>query len=231
MKCSAHALVFTTALFLNACTLRADPATIALATTAVPSVWERALNVRADSLAAFTGMMDTKMFGTGDIVGGVFEICPLPFLSLQLRGSYADQFDGLEGAATYLEQTVGSSLDIEEFAIVPLELGIVARFPLSNYFSIYAGGGWGYYVTPAFTLVSDNEFQIDEDIDDISGYWGLVGLEAGFHPIFVFAEAKFSKIFVDEYEIPVDKYGIQGTLTTDIDLSGATLLAGVRLKW
>ncbi|MGI5868698.1 MAG: hypothetical protein ACOX9C_04540 [Kiritimatiellia bacterium] len=195
-----------------------------------PSVWH-APHLRYNAIAGYFGMMDTEMLGEGDIVGGSLEISPVPFFSLQLRASYADHFEGITEFAHDLLPHVRHTLKIEEFSVVPLELGIVGRFPILPYVGIYGGGGWGYYVIPTFEAVSATDFSIAEDIDDISGWWWLLGAEAGLHPLYVFVEAKYTHIVADDYTVEVDYYGIKGTLKADIDLSGTMLLAGIRLKW
>ena len=233
MKHTLRALIPALACALTAGGTFADAATTALATSMVassPSIWHTP-HLRYSSFAGYFGSMDTEMLGAGDIVGGALEFSPIPFFSLQLRGGYADQFEGTEAFASDIMPQIRTTLEFDDFSVVPLELGIIGRFPVAPFISVYGGGGWGYYVIPTFEAVAANDFSVSEDIDDISGWWWLAGAEAGLHPIYVFVEAKYTHIVANDYTVDVDYFGIQGELTADIDLSGMMLLAGIRLKW
>lgn len=226
---------------------RAEPSAALVGALAAssPSIWHQP-NLRADSLGIYKGTMDTEMLGKGDIVGGIFEFSPLPLISIQLRAGYADAFEKLDFAATGLEtlyefyptaaavmteKGMDETLMVDDFCVIPLEIGLVGRVPFAGIFGVYLGGGWGYYVIPAFDIASEGGFSASEDIDDIAGYWGLVGVEAGLPNLCVFAEAKYTHIVEEDYEIDIEYHGYEGTVTADIDLSGMTLLAGLRLKW
>lgn len=233
MKPAHRALLTAFACAASASCAFADAAATALATTVLaanPSIWH-APNLRYSSFAGYFGTMDTEMLGSGEIVGGALELSPIPFFSLQLRGGYADQFEGTEDFASEILPQIRTTLEIDEFSVVPLEIGIIGRFPITPFLNVYAGGGWGYYVIPTFEAVAAEEFSVSEDIDDISGGWWLVGAEAGLHPIYVFVEAKYTHIVANDYTVDVDYQGFRGQLTADIDLSGMMMLAGVRLKW
>lgn len=205
-------------------------------------------DAKANTLGAFKGIMQTEMLGDGDIVGGMFEFEILPQVSIQFRGAYADSFEELDDVSGMIDElsTVipdlnywasyynldAYSVELENFCIVPLELGLIARVPLpANPVTFYAGGGVGYYVIPAFDVIASGGFSAEEDIDNIFGYWGLVGVEAGIPNLCVFAEAKYTDIAEESLEFDVDMLGYKGTLSADIDLSGMTYLVGVRLKW
>lgn len=206
-----------------------------------------AFAAKADSLGAYVGTMDTQLLGAGDIVGGIFEFEPLPLVAIQFRGGYAGSFDQIDlgtvdydnlpqstqGATSSILNFLNSSgsVELEDFCVIPLEIGLVGKLPLFGFLGVYAGGGVGYYVVPAFDIASEGGFSASEDIDDISGYWGLVGIEAGFPSLCFFAEAKYTSIVEEDLDIEVEYAGYTGTLTADIDLSGMTYLAGVRLKW
>lgn len=215
--------------------------------TVVAAFAAMASAARADSLGAYYGIMDTELLGKGDIVGGVFEFDAMPLVSIQLRGAYADSFEELDDLggmikslnAEYpqLAQLASSyglnshDLEIDDFCIIPLEAGIVAKFSLLGTIGVYAGGGAGYYVVPAFDIISSGGFSASQDIDNIVGYWGLVGVEAGPPGISLFAEAKYTHIKDGGLEMEIDYLGYKGTLTADINLSGFTYLVGLRLKW
>lgn len=225
----------------------ADPLSAYTSTMVLSPLSSRVQGLRADTLAAYTGTMDTQLVGTGDIVGGIFEVELVPGLAIQLRGGYADSFGQLDlGTVNYdnlppetrgITQAILNDLnsagkvELEDFCIVPLEVGLVGRVPFLGFVWVYAGGGAGYYVVPAFDFASDGGFSASEDIDYFSGYWGLVGVEAGFPHLCLFAEAKYTKIVQKDIDIDVEYYGYTGTLTADVDLSGMSFLAGVRIKW
>lgn len=205
-------------------------------------------DAKADSLGAFTGIMQTDVLGDGDIVGGMFEFDILPQVSIQFRGAYADSFEELDDASGMINELSAvipdleywaayynmdpASVELEDFCIIPLELGLIARIPLpANPVTFYAGGGVGYYVIPGFDVIASGGFSAEQDIDNIFGYWGVLGVEAGIPNLCVFAEAKYTDITEDSLDFDVDFLGYKGTLTADVDLSGMTYLLGVRLKW
>ncbi len=201
----------------------------------------------ADSLGAYVGTMDTQLLGSGEIVGGIFEFEPLPFVAIQIRGGYANSFgkldlgninyDNLPSSTRWITEALlrnlnsAGEVELEDFCVIPLEIGLVGKLSLFGFAGVYAGGGVGYYVVPAFDIASEGGFSTSENIDDISGYWGLVGVEAGLPNLCIFAEAKYTHIIEEDLDIDVEYAGYSGTLTADVDLSGMSFLAGVRLKW
>lgn len=201
----------------------------------------------AGSLGAYMGSMDSKLLGSGEIVGGILELDPVPFVSIQLRGGYASTFDKIDFGTINLDNLPESSrlptqqmlahldlanqFELEDFCVIPLEIGLVGRFSFLGFVGAYVGGGVGYYVVPAFNVVSENGFSVSKDIADISGWWGLVGVEAGLPNLCIFAEAKYTNMIKKGLEIEVEQGGYSGTLTADIDLSGMTYIAGIRVKW
>jgi hypothetical protein len=205
------------------------------------------MSARASALSAYWGSMDTELFGKGDLVGGSLEFSPVPFMSIQLRGGYADGFDefniktppiaGMSSEEARISNLVFSQLDkasrmeLKDFSIVPLEIGLIGRISMLGFFGVYGGGGYGYYVVPAFEVSNGSNSDYRKSLDDISGYWGLVGVEAGLPNLKLFAEAKFSKIKADDVEIELEYAGYKGNIVADIDLSGVTYLVGVRLQW
>ncbi len=201
----------------------------------------------AGSLGAYMGSMDSKLLGSGEIVGGILELDPVPFVSIQLRGAYADSFDKIDLGRINLDNLpessrlptqqmlaqldLASQFELEDFCIIPLEIGLIGRFSFLGFVGAYVGGGVGYYVVPAFDVVSKDGFSVSKDIADISGWWGLIGVEAGIPNLCLFAEAKYTHIVKKDLEIEIDYGGYNGVLTADLDLSGMMYLLGVRVKW
>ena len=201
----------------------------------------------ADALSAYWGTMDTELLGKGDLVGGSFEFAPFPFVSIQLRGGYADGFEefnikapsneGLPAEQAFVNDQVfgqlgnAGRLELKDFSVVPLEIGLIGRVSLFGFFGVYAGAGYGYYIIPALEVGDSSGFKFSEDIKDISGYWGLIGVEVGIPSLKAFAEVKYSKIVADNIELELEYAGYKGNLTADIDLSGLTCMIGVRLQW
>lgn len=201
----------------------------------------------AGSFGAYMGSMDSKLLGLGEIVGGILELDPVPFVSIQLRGGYASSFDKIdlgtinldnlpEDSQLFTQQMLAqldlaNQFELEDFCIIPLEIGLIGRMPILGFFSAYIGGGVGYYIVPAFNVVSKDGFSVSENIADISGLWGLIGIEAGLPNLCVFAEMKYTQMVKEDLEIQVEYGGYNGILTADLDLSGMTYLAGIRVKW
>lgn len=206
-----------------------------------------ATSIHASSIGAYYGVMDTDLLGSGNIVGGILEIDLLPFTSLQFRGGYADSFgkislrkiklDRLPDDTRHVAETLLRDLDrsgyfkLDDFCIVPLELGVIGRLSMFEFIGVYAGAGLGYYIIPSFDVTSKGSSSLSKSVDNPFGYWFLVGAEAGL-PIFsLFAEVKYTHILKEDLKIDVEYAGQTGTLTADINLSGVMFLVGARLKW
>ena len=202
---------------------------------------------RASGISAYWGVMDTKLFGPGDYVGGSLEFSLLPLAAVQLRGGYADNFKefnikappttGLSAYEIALNNELfgvsgSTALEIKDFYVIPLEVGAIGRLPVLGFLSVYGGVGIGYYVVPEFTVTSRHTgTEYAKRFRDITGYWALLGVEAGFPMLKVFAEIKYSKIVQRDIEIELEHNGYIGNLKADIDLSGPSYLVGVRLQW
>lgn len=216
---------------------------LALITTAASLI----TTTHAGSVGAYFGKMDTDLMGEGKIVGGFLEFDVLPLTSLQFRAGYADAFKKIalgrinmsnlsdqdrriaENLFTEINRTDRFQLD--DFCIIPLEVGLVGRLSFLGFFGIYGGAGVGYYVIPAFDIIAEGGFSASENIDDLTGYWLLAGVEAGLPVVSVFAEVKYTRILKDDLEIEIEYFGHKGTLTADINLSGFMALIGARIKW
>ncbi len=202
----------------------------------------------AHSLSGFYGIMETDMLGRGNIAGGILEFEVLPHVSMHFRAGYADSFDKLkdfDGIIDNLSSVIPNfdyvldshdinkrSIELNNFCIIPLELGATVRLPLpASPVTLYCGGGGGYYVMPGFDVITSQGFSTKEKIDNVAGYWGLLGVEAGIPNLCVFGEIKYTSIKKNNLKFDVDFLGYEGTLSADVDLSGMTYLVGVRLKW
>lgn len=206
-----------------------------------------ATSIHAGSIGAYYGVMDTDLLGSGDIVGGVLEMDILPFTSIQLRGGYANSFgkislgkiklDSLSDETRDITETILREFDragrfqLEDFYVIPIEVGVVGRLSILGFVGIYAGTGIGYYIIPSFDVTSKGGHSLSESVDNPFGYWGLIGIEAGLPFVSLFAEVKYTHILKKDLEIDFEYAGRTGTLNADIDLSGMTYLIGARLKW
>lgn len=206
-----------------------------------------ATTANASSIGVYYGVMDTDLLGSGDIVGGILEMDLLPFTSVQFRGGYADSFgkislrkiklDRLSDDNRHIAERLLSDLDrsgrfeVDDFCIVPLEIGVVGRISMLGFIGIYAGTGVGYYIIPSFDITSKSSSSLSESVDNPFGYWFLVGAEAGLPVFSLFAEVKYTHILKEDLEIDVEYAGQTGTLTADLNLSGMMFLVGARLKW
>jgi len=199
------------------------------------------------SVSAYWGTMDTQLFGRGDIVGGALEFTPVPVVSLQLRAAYANNFEkfnitapSTEGMPQYeaeISNIVFGGLEsagraqLKDFTVIPLEIGLTGRAGFLDFLGVYTGFGYGYYVVPEFTVASRSGFEHAKKANNISGWWGLVGIEGGIANLKLFAEAKYTRAVARDIDIELEYAGHKGTLNANIDLSGFTYIAGVRLCW
>ena len=184
----------------------------------------------ADSLGGFVGTMNTKNLGTGSAVGAIFRLDIAPLVSLELRGAYVDEFDAIGNMETALSELHLGDLKLDDFCVVPLEIGPVVQISVLDMLGFYVGGGYGYYYIPAFDLMSENGYSAEESSGSVNGWWAVAGVEAGLPNISLFAEVKYTHI-VDTLETNFEFGGYGFNVHTDLDLSGLSALVGIRLKW
>jgi len=200
-----------------------------------------------NSLSVYWGTMNTQLFGRGSIVGGALEFSPVPVVSLQLRGGYANDFDrfninapSTDGMSQYekeISNLVFGSLEnagraqLKNFSVIPLEIGLSGRTGFLDFLGVYTAFGYGYYVVPEFTVASRTGFEHAKKANNISGWWGLIGIEGGIPNLKLFAEVKYTRAVASDIEIELEYAGHKGILNANIDLSGFSYLAGVRLCW
>jgi len=199
------------------------------------------------SVSAFWGTMDTQLFGRGSIVGGALEFSPVPVASLQLRAGYANDFDrfnikapstaGMSDYEAEISKLVFGSLEnagraqLKNFSVIPLEIGLSGRAGFLDFLGVYTGFGYGYYIVPEFTVASRTGFEHAKKANNISGWWGLIGIEGGIPNLKLFAEVKYTRAVASDIEIELEYAGHKGILNANIDLSGFSYLAGIRLCW
>ena len=189
------------------------------------------------SIGAFGGKMDTELLGKGTIYGAQIEAGVEP-ISFILRGSYADDFDELDfsrkefadiRSLAHLSGIDLSKVRLDDFCIVPIEVGMLLRLPegILPLVGLYGGGGVGYYYVPAIDMVANNR-RIDETdpIDDLVGFWLCAGAELDLSPLHIFAEAKYVDACDD-----VDVGWGGHTIKHEIDLTGWTYMIGARIGW
>lgn len=187
------------------------------------------LSASAAGLGAYGGVMDTELLGDSTVFGAQVELDFAPCVSVLVRGGYAGDFDDLSISS---EKGVPSVRGVD-LALVPVELGALIRPPeLFGFLGIYAGGGAGWYFVPGFDVKSGDRLVAEtEDIDDLIGWWALAGIEAGVPNFHVFAEVKYAHAVDDDLEVDFRNVRDRGNLSIDMDLTGVSVLVGVRVSW
>ena len=203
-----------------------------------------ALQAAAGGIGFWGGSMDTETFGKGFAAGAQVEVGTVPWVSLLLRGGYAGGFDDVTlrdagftaGAnARKILQRVGAdsaAAEMEDFGLVPLEVGLVLRpTALFGVIGVYAGAGAGYYYLPGFDIVDRGAKISTDEASDLFGWWALAGADIGISFFHVFAEAKYTSAKNDDETFDIDWHGAAGAVRGDIDLTGLTVLGGIRFEW
>ena len=182
---------------------------------------------RAAGIGAYVGKMDTDALGDGAVYGAPLEFDFFPCVSLLVRGGSANGFDEFK--------FVGSSgtLVADELAIVPAEAGLMLRPPpLFGLVGVYAGAGAGWYGIPGFDVKSGRKTVAEtDDVTDLVGWWASAGLEIGVPSFRVFGEVKYQSAEEKDLDIDFKDRHDLGNLRADMDLTGVTLLAGIRIAW
>ena len=186
-----------------------------------------AVSVRAAGIGAYVGKMDTDALEDSLVYGAQLEFDFFPCVSLLVRGGYAGEFDDFK--------FVGSSgtLVSDDLAIVPVEAGLMLRPPaLFGLIGVYAGAGAGWYGIPGFDVLADGRTVAEtDDVTDLVGWWASAGVEIGVPSFCVFGEVKYQSAEEKDLEIEFRDRRDMGNLRADMDLTGVTLLAGVRFSW
>ncbi len=182
---------------------------------------------RAAGVGAYLGRTDADSLGDGTVYGAQLDFDFFPCVSLLVRGGRASDFD---------EFPFGGGPDAlvaDDVEIVPVEAGLLFRPPpLFGLVGVYGGGGAGWYCIPGFDVkFGGNAVGETDDVTDLVGWWASAGVEIGIPSFRVFGEAKYQsaekKGFDVEFRDDRDKTGVRAGM----DLSGVTLLAGVRIAW
>ncbi len=199
----------------------------------------------AGGIGFWGGQMDTDTFGKGVVGGGQLELDAAPWVSLLVRGGYASGFDDISLSeagfvpgvnARRVFDTVGVNLSraqIEDFAVAPVEGGVLLRLPaIFDVIGIYGGAGAGWYFLPGFDIKSGDRKVSVDSVTDMVGFWALGGVDVGISFFHLFAEAKYVSAKKDGETFDLDWVrGDSGAVRADIDLSGLTVLGGVRFEW
>lgn len=185
------------------------------------------VSARAAGVGAYAGKMDTDALGDSTVYGAQLEFDFFPCVSLLVRGGYASDFDEFK--------FVGESgtLVADDLSIVPVEAGLLLRPPaLFGLVGVYAGGGAGWYGIPGFDVRSGRKTVAEtDDVTDLVGWWASAGLEIGVPAFRVFGEVKYQSAEEKDLDIEFRDRRDMGNLRADMDLTGVTLLAGVRIAW
>ena len=190
------------------------------------------------SISGMYGIMDTELLDEGEYYGGQLELGAGP-ISLIARGGYARDFDALNpdhwkfqngDAVSSILDRFGvrtSDLNLDDFGIVPIEIGAIYRLNIvSGILNIYGGGGVGYYYIPAFDILGRNFSMETDAIEDLWGGWACLGVDAGVALLHVFAEAKYTWASSD---VNVTVSRNLPSVNLDLDISGLSFIFGVRL--
>ena len=170
-----------------------------------------ATSVMAGNFSAYYSAWDAGDLGQSGIGGGIRVDSDLSdYVGGEFRFSVYNQFDDDPS---------------DNFTVVPIEVGLFGQLPLAdNHMIVYGGGGIGYYIMPEF----EDEDDIDADVEDVIGYYVMVGARLMFSDTAgVFIEAKQTIVEPDEVEYP----DFDVTVDLDGDLNGVMFNIGLALGW
>lgn len=196
-------------------------------------------------LGAWGGVVDTETFERGVAFGGDLEIEALPWIHLRLRGGFEGGFDDLSlseagftagNNAKRVLADIGvdpSKATLEDFSVVPVEAGLMLRPPaLFGVLAIYGGGGAGWYYMPGFDVTYNGRTVSTDSVSNMVGWWAAAGAEIDFPVVKVFAEAKYRSASKDNETFELDfANGKAGAFRGDVDLTGLTVIGGIRFSW
>ena len=196
-------------------------------------------------IGAWGGIVDTETFEKGFAVGGDIEVEALPWVFLRVRGGYEGGFDDLSlseagfkpgNTARRVLEDIGMDPEMakmKDFSVVPVEGGLMLRPPaLFGVIGVYGGGGAGWYFLPGFDVSYHGRTVSTDAVTDMVGWWAAAGAEINFPVVKVFAEAKYRSASKDGETFDLDfANGKAGAFRGDVDLTGLTILGGIRLSW
>ena len=181
------------------------------------------------SIGVDVGAMETESFSSGFSTGVRAELGG-DNLAVFLRLGHADGFDEFDPKD---RGTYGKAWErhrhADEFSVIPLECGLLLRTPDLAGFRLYGAGGVGYY----FVDFADNKW-FGDTRDDVGtfGWWALGGVEYGFDMLAFYLEAKYTAasekedVYLYDWVSHTERRG-----RVDVDLSGVSILFGVRLAF
>ena len=167
----------------------------------------------ASGLGIFGSYWDSK--DAGDTYGGgaLLRLPVNPTTSQDIRGSYFEFTERFEGMRT-------------DWEIIPVEAALLIHLVTNPGFTLYAGGGGGYYFADATIRGVDGNDRMD--IDNEFGYFALAGLRLRLSPnMSLFAEAQYRWIDFDQAKFRGDdeKFDI------DLKMDGFGANAGLLLRF
>jgi outer membrane protein W len=171
----------------------------------------------ANGLGVFGAYWDTDDMDDAFGGGARLKLEIVPNIAIEVRGTYFPEFSREDNAFKY---TV---------AAIPVEGALTVSFPMNDQFSLYVGGGGGYY------MFNDGELKVkltgdkvDADPDDEFGFFALGGAEFAISGnVSLFAEAKYTWLKFDKIEVS----GHSMDLGEDVKLDGFGANAGLMLTW
>lgn len=169
----------------------------------------------ANGLGVFGAYWDSK--DADDTIGGgaTVRLALSPEIMIEFAGAYFEFDDEEEGVKGTLE-------------VIPLEVGLLVKFIDDGAFSLYAGGGGGYYLM-------DSEFSgfgetVSFDIDDEFGYYVTGGMSFRLGPsVSLFGEVRHT--WLKAKSGTAKMAGEEVDLDVDIKLTGIGARAGLMLRW
>ena len=165
----------------------------------------------AGGLGVFGSYWDTKDADSGWGGGAKLQMEAIPNIFLEVRGSYFPDFGDSSG-------------DDAKLNIIPAEADAIIKFPVSDQFIPYVGGGGGYYM---FDIDNNDSEDVDITVDDEFGFFALAGLEIGLsEQVSLFAEGKYTWL-----DVTAKASGPGVDVSEDASMDGFGGNAGLMLKW
>jgi len=169
----------------------------------------------ANGLGVYGAYWDTDDAGDGYGPGVKLQISLLPKLSVEVHGTYFQDFGGVDD----------SDLDI-----ITAGAGLVLCFPVGDNAAPYVGGGAEWF---SFDMAGEGGLRdVEMELDDEIGYYGVAGLK------FNFGRSKNVMFFLEGKYIMLETEGESGAMLAgivdddgDSTLDGAGGNAGIMLTW
>ncbi len=171
------------------------------------------------NLGGFASRWDTQDLDNTWGVGGLLRTDLDRNLQMDIRGSYFKFTRAAGGVKSMAE-------------VIPLEVGLMWKFPLDHQFTLYAGGGGGYYLADGNFKYRGNT--VDVDLEDEFGYFALGGAEVKIgKSLRFFGEAKRTWLKFEKAEyMAADRPGNNAMLFDgDLKMNGLAINLGLLLRF